>query len=81
MDTKLVEPLLIGWLRDENMINVYLRGRVCIDSVRWSLIKGEFLSLSFSRSDCFCFELFFTPFLGLPLFVLFVGLAAFPCSR
>jgi hypothetical protein len=81
MDTKLVEPLLIGWLRDENMINVYLRGRVCIDSVRWSLIKGEFLSLSFSCSDCFCFELFFTVFLGLPFLCFLLILRLFPCSK
>jgi hypothetical protein len=28
-----------------NMINIYLRGRGCIESVRGSLIQGEFLSL------------------------------------
>jgi hypothetical protein len=28
-----------------NMINVYLRGRACIESVRGSLIQEEFLSL------------------------------------
>jgi hypothetical protein len=32
--TKLVELLLIVWLREKNMINVYLRGRDCIESVR-----------------------------------------------
>jgi hypothetical protein len=40
----------------------------------------EFLSLSFSCSGCFHFELFFALFLGLPLFVPFIGLAAFPYS-
>jgi hypothetical protein len=34
MCTKLVELLLIGWMRD--MINDYLRGRACIESVRGS---------------------------------------------
>jgi hypothetical protein len=35
MGTKLVELLLIGGLR-RNIINIYLRGRVCIESVRGS---------------------------------------------
>jgi hypothetical protein len=38
------------------------------------------LSLSFSCSFCFGFELFFTPFLGLPLLVPFVGLVTFSSS-
>jgi hypothetical protein len=38
----------------------------------------EFLSLSFSCSVCFGFELFFALFLSLPLFKPFVGLVAFP---
>jgi hypothetical protein len=41
-----------------NMINDYLRGRACIEFVRGSMIQGEFLSLSFSCSFCFGFELF-----------------------
>jgi hypothetical protein len=48
------------------------------------LISGgvfEFLSLSFSCLVCFGFELFFTLFLGLPLFVPFIGLAVFRSSR
>jgi hypothetical protein len=36
-----------------NMINVYLRGRVYIKSVRGSLIQGEFLSLILSFSLLF----------------------------
>jgi hypothetical protein len=63
------------------MINVYLWGRACIESVRGSF---EFLSLSFSCSVFFSFELFllfFAILLGLPPFMPFVGLAAFPSSR
>jgi hypothetical protein len=41
----------------------------------------EFLSLNFSYSVCYGFELFFALFLALPLFISFVGLAAFPSSR
>jgi hypothetical protein len=40
----------------------------------------EFLSLRSSCSLYFDFELFFTLLLGLPLFVPFVDLAAFPSS-
>jgi hypothetical protein len=40
------------------MINDYLRGRTCIEFVRGSLIQVEFLSLSFSCSFYFEFELF-----------------------
>jgi hypothetical protein len=61
--------------------NVYLRGRVYIESVRGSLIQGEFLSfVSF-----LCFWAFLSsslPFwLGLPLFLLFVGFTVFSSSR
>jgi hypothetical protein len=31
MYIKLVELLLIRWLREKNIINVYLRGRACIE--------------------------------------------------
>jgi hypothetical protein len=41
----------------------------------------EFSSLGFSCSVCFDFELFFALFLGLPLFVPFVGFTAFHSSR
>jgi hypothetical protein len=51
-----------------NMINVYLRGRACIQSVR-----GSF--------EFFNFEPFFALFLGLSLFVSFIGLAVFSSSR
>jgi hypothetical protein len=51
-----------------NMINIYLRGRVCIESVR-----GSF--------EFFDFEVFFALFLVLSLFVPFVGIAVFPSSR
>jgi hypothetical protein len=56
MGTKLIELLLIEWLR-KNMINDYLRGRACIKSVR-----GSF--------EFFDFEVCFAFFLGLLLFVL-----------
>jgi hypothetical protein len=35
MDTKLVELLLTGWLREKHD-NAYLRGSACIESVRGS---------------------------------------------
>jgi hypothetical protein len=57
-----------------NMINYYLRGRSCIESVRGSLIQGEFFILSFSW-------LFFAILFDLPFFVSFVGLAIFSSSR
>jgi hypothetical protein len=50
------------------MINDYLSGRACIETLRGSV---EF-------SD---FEIFFTLFLSLPLFVPFVSVAVFPSSR
>jgi hypothetical protein len=56
-----------------NMINYYLRGRACIESVRGVDFRG---SVEFSD-----FELFFALFLGLLLFVHFVGVAFFPSSR
>jgi hypothetical protein len=80
-----------------NMINVYLRKRACIESVRESF---EFFILSFyllfSLVCLFSYlllvlrlflllddllELFFALFLSLPLFMSFIGLAAFPSSR
>jgi hypothetical protein len=66
MCTKLVELLLIGWLREETW------GRACIESVKGSLIQGG-LSLWVWALLCFFFILAF--------FVSFVGFAAFPCSR
>jgi hypothetical protein len=42
MCTKWVELLLIEWLREENMINSYLRGRDYIESVRGSWFQEEF---------------------------------------
>jgi hypothetical protein len=36
MGTKLIELLLIGWMR-RNVMNDYLRGRACIKSVRESV--------------------------------------------
>jgi hypothetical protein len=56
-------------------------GRACIEFARWSLIQGEFLSLSFSCSSCFGVELFLLFSSILPLSVPFVGLAGFPSSR
>jgi hypothetical protein len=42
MGTKLVELFANPVLERKNMINAYLRGRACIESVRGSLIQGEF---------------------------------------
>jgi hypothetical protein len=55
------------------MINDYLRGRACNESVSGSWFQG---SVEFSN-----FELFFTLLLGLPLFMPFVSVAIFPSSR
>jgi hypothetical protein len=63
------------------MINEYLRGRACIETVRGSLFQGDFSSLSFSCSASFAFELFLLFSWVLPLFVPFIGLAAFSYSR
>jgi hypothetical protein len=42
MGTKLVE-LFANWVIERgNMINDYLRGRACIESVRGSVFQGEF---------------------------------------
>jgi hypothetical protein len=84
MCTKLVELFANQVVERRNMINDYLRGRACIEFVRGSLIQGEFLSLSFSCSFCFGIELFLALLailLGLPLFLSFVGFAAFPSTR
>jgi hypothetical protein len=54
--------------------------RAYIESVWENLIQGEFLSLTFSCSFCFGFELFLTllcHFSWLAAFVSFVGLAVF----
>jgi hypothetical protein len=48
--TKLVELFANRVVERRNMINVYLRGRACTESIRGSLILGEFLILSFSFS-------------------------------
>jgi hypothetical protein len=67
-----------------NTINDYLRGRACIEFVRGSLIQEEFLSLSFSCSFCFGFELFLAllcHFAWFAIFRAFIGLAVFPSSR
>jgi hypothetical protein len=75
MGTKLVELFANRVVKRRNMINDYLRGRACIESVRGVLI----LSLSCS------FELFFSSFLlfclALLLFMPFVGFCSFPSSR
>jgi hypothetical protein len=59
------------------MINDYLSGRACIESVRGELISGGVLILSY----CFGFELFLALFVILPLFLPFVGFYGFPSSR
>jgi hypothetical protein len=60
---------LANWVDERrNMINVYLRERACIESVRGKLILGGVLILNF----CFGFELFLL-FLCLSLaFVVFL---------
>jgi hypothetical protein len=42
MCTKLVELFANQVVKRRNMINDYLRGRACIESVRGSLFQGEF---------------------------------------
>jgi hypothetical protein len=42
MDTKLVGLFANRMVERRNMINNYLIGRACIESVRGSLIQGEF---------------------------------------
>jgi hypothetical protein len=55
MGIKLVELFANRVVERRNMINDYLRGRACIESVRGSLISRGVWILSF----CFDFELFF----------------------
>jgi hypothetical protein len=54
MGTKLFELFANRVDERRNMINDYLRGRACIESVRGGLISGGVLILSF----CVDFELF-----------------------
>jgi hypothetical protein len=54
MGTKLVELFANPVVERRNMINDYLRGRDCIESVRGSLISQGVLILCF----CFGFKLF-----------------------
>jgi hypothetical protein len=54
MCTKLVELFANRVVERRNMINDYLRGRACIESVRGELFSGGVLILSF----CVDFELF-----------------------
>jgi hypothetical protein len=42
MGTKLVELFANRVIERTNMINDYLRGRACIESVRGSVFQGEF---------------------------------------
>jgi hypothetical protein len=59
------------------MINVYLRGRACIESVRGSLIQGEFLILSVSCSVCFGYEPFLAILVWLAVFLAICWLLQF----
>jgi hypothetical protein len=68
MGTKLVELFANRVVERRNMINVYLRGRACIE-IR-ELIQGEHI-----------FWAFLALFFVLPLFVSFIGLAASSSSR
>jgi hypothetical protein len=45
MGTKLIELFTNRVVERRNMINIYLRGRACIKSLRGELIHGKFLSL------------------------------------
>jgi hypothetical protein len=68
-----------------NMINSYLRGRACIESVRGGWFQGGVLILSFSYSSWFCrfscLLLAFTIFLLLDdLLELFVGFWSSSCA-
>jgi hypothetical protein len=86
MSTKLIEHFANMVDERRNMITDYLRGRVCIESVRGVISRGVSI-LSF----CFNFELFllfwafhsfFLSFcLALPLFLPFVGFYGCPSSR
>jgi hypothetical protein len=66
----------VGWtlanrmVERRNMINDYLRGRACIESVRGSWFQGE----------CW-FWAFLALFVILPLLVPFVAFSSFPSSR
>jgi hypothetical protein len=87
LGTKLVELFANRVVERRNMINDYLRGRGCIESVRESWFQGGVLILSF----CVEFELFLLfwafptsslPFcLALPLFLPCIGFCGFPSSR
>jgi hypothetical protein len=81
MDTKLVELFANRVIERRNMLNDYLRGRACIESVKGVLILSfcvEFeLFLLFgaflSSSLAFC--------LALPLFLPSAGFCGFPSYR
>jgi hypothetical protein len=45
MGTKLIELFANRVVERRNTINIYLRGRACIKSLRGELIHGKFLSL------------------------------------
>jgi hypothetical protein len=93
MNTKLVELFANRVVERRNMINDYLRGRVCIERVRGSWFQGECWFWAFVQffSFSYSFELFLLiwalsssslPFCwALPLFLLLVGFCGFPSSR
>jgi hypothetical protein len=81
MGTKLVELFANRVVERRNMINDYLRGRACIESVRGSV--------DFKLLLCFKLFLLFLAFLSsslpfyldLPLFMAVVSFCGFPSSR
>jgi hypothetical protein len=74
MSTKLVELFANRVVERRNMINNYLSGRACIESVRESWFQGEcwfWVFLNYSLPFC----------LALPLFLPFIGFYGCPSSR
>jgi hypothetical protein len=70
MGTRLVELFANLVVERRNMINDYLRGRACIESVRGELISVGVLVLSISSS-----------FRDFAVFRVFCWLCGFPSSR
>jgi hypothetical protein len=73
MGTKLVELLANRVVERRNMINDYLRGRACIESVRGVDFRGNVDFELFLLFSSFC--------LALSLFLLFVCFCGFPSTR
>jgi hypothetical protein len=73
---KVMVELFANWVVERrNMLNIYLRGRVCIESVRRSLIHVEFFILSFLSS--LSFSLLFCWFAAFHVFYWSCGFSFF----